>query len=300
MGIIKIECPSCNQHYSADVSFIGQKVECSVCGNSFTLGTKNVISGNAEHQETHFTQKQQPTQKTTSNPKILCPFCKQSYEVEPDVIGKKVQCSVCNETFVAHRNRPRQPIEQVPQWTRTSTEQQPYRPDQAQQASSTQERYILPPQGQMQSAYGIPQNQRGQQLYSNKNNDIFSFKRVLFGVLIVIGSCFLLAVWTCNKKDGSFGSSSSHIETNKQYHMTSGAVGFASKDSLEKYHKYYQQNDTSARMSYLMLNMASGDAVMFSGGETVIVSDISSWSRMAKVRRPGSFSEYWVYTVWLE
>lgn len=34
---LKIECPSCNQHYSVDESFIGQTVECSVCGKEFTV-----------------------------------------------------------------------------------------------------------------------------------------------------------------------------------------------------------------------------------------------------------------------
>lgn len=33
----KIECPWCNQHYSVDESFIGQKVECSVCEKEFTV-----------------------------------------------------------------------------------------------------------------------------------------------------------------------------------------------------------------------------------------------------------------------
>lgn len=33
----KIECPWCNQHYSVDDSFIGQNVECSVCGRQFTV-----------------------------------------------------------------------------------------------------------------------------------------------------------------------------------------------------------------------------------------------------------------------
>ena len=41
-------------------------------------------------------------------PKIICPSCKQSYDVEPDVIGKKVQCAICNESFIAHRNRSKQ------------------------------------------------------------------------------------------------------------------------------------------------------------------------------------------------
>ena len=117
--------------------------------------------------------------------------------------------------------------------------------------------------------------------------------------LIAIVIMIFLAVGSCSKNDGSSGSSS-HIAINKQYHMTGGAVGFSSKDSLEKCFQYYQQNDNSARMSYLTVHMAAGDAVMFSGGETVIVTDVSSWSGMAKVRRPGSYSEYWVYSVWLE
>ena len=68
MGIIKIECPWCHQHYAVDVSFIGQNVECSVCGNSFTVGTKNVISWDAEQQETHSIQTQQPPQQYTQPP----------------------------------------------------------------------------------------------------------------------------------------------------------------------------------------------------------------------------------------
>lgn len=126
----------------------------------------------------------------------------------------------------------------------------------------------------------------------NNKNDFWS---VLISAVIVG-----IAWGSFTSKGCSSGVSSSHIETNKQYHMTSGAVGFASKDSLEKYYQYYQQNDNSARMSYLTAHMTAGDAVMFSGGETVIVSDISSWSGMARVRTPGSYSEYWVYTAWLE
>ena len=34
----KIECPWCKQHYSVDDSFVGQKIECSVCGRYFTVG----------------------------------------------------------------------------------------------------------------------------------------------------------------------------------------------------------------------------------------------------------------------
>lgn len=116
---------------------------------------------------------------------------------------------------------------------------------------------------------------------------------------ILISAIIVGIAWGSFTSKGC-SSGSSYVETNKQYHMTSGAVGFTSKDSLEKYYQYYQQNDNSARMSYLTAHMASGDAVMFSGGETVIVSDISSWSGMAKVRMPGSYSEYWVFTDWLE
>ena len=34
-------------------------------------------------------------------PKINCPFCNQSYDVEPEIIGQNVQCVVCKEPFVA-------------------------------------------------------------------------------------------------------------------------------------------------------------------------------------------------------
>ena len=37
----KIECPWCNQHYSVDESFIGQKVNCSVCEKEFTVRKPN-------------------------------------------------------------------------------------------------------------------------------------------------------------------------------------------------------------------------------------------------------------------
>lgn len=68
MGNIKIECPWCSQHYSVDVSFIGQNVECSICGNSFTVGTKNVISWADEQQEPHSSQAQQTLQQYCQTP----------------------------------------------------------------------------------------------------------------------------------------------------------------------------------------------------------------------------------------
>lgn len=34
-------------------------------------------------------------------PTINCPFCNQSYDVDPETIGQEVQCAVCNETFFA-------------------------------------------------------------------------------------------------------------------------------------------------------------------------------------------------------
>jgi len=34
----KIECPWCKQHYSVDDSFVGQNVNCSICGKTFTVG----------------------------------------------------------------------------------------------------------------------------------------------------------------------------------------------------------------------------------------------------------------------
>ena len=37
-------------------------------------------------------------------PTINCPYCNQTYDVEANVIGQKVQCAICNETFVAQQN----------------------------------------------------------------------------------------------------------------------------------------------------------------------------------------------------
>ena len=39
---IKIECPWCNQHYSVDESYVGQKVECSVCNKEFVVRFQNI------------------------------------------------------------------------------------------------------------------------------------------------------------------------------------------------------------------------------------------------------------------
>ena len=44
---IKIECPWCNQHYSVDDSFVGQTVECSVCGKEFTVRKSSVLESEA-------------------------------------------------------------------------------------------------------------------------------------------------------------------------------------------------------------------------------------------------------------
>ena len=118
--------------------------------------------------------------------------------------------------------------------------------------------------------------------------------------LLVVAVMIVLGVGSCGKHDSSSSSSSSHIETNHQYRITGGAVGFSSKSNLEKYLQFYEQNDSSARKSYLVTHMAAGDAIMFTGGETVIVSEVSPWSGMAKVRKTGDYQEFWVYSAWLE
>lgn len=38
----KIECPWCHQHYSVDDSFVGQNVECSICGKQFAVRKPSV------------------------------------------------------------------------------------------------------------------------------------------------------------------------------------------------------------------------------------------------------------------
>ena len=51
---------------------------------------------------------------------------------------------------------------------------------------------------------------------------------------ILISAIIVGIAWGSFTSKGC-SSGSSYVETNKQYHMTSGAVGFTSKDSLEKF-----------------------------------------------------------------
>ena len=53
----KIECPWCNQHYSVDDSFIGQNVECSVCGKQFIVN-KPTVSAQAIEKTTEYSTNQ--------------------------------------------------------------------------------------------------------------------------------------------------------------------------------------------------------------------------------------------------
>ena len=56
----KIECPWCNQHYSVDDSFIGQNVECSVCGKQFIVN-KPTVSAQAIEKTTEYSTNQSHT-----------------------------------------------------------------------------------------------------------------------------------------------------------------------------------------------------------------------------------------------
>ncbi len=126
----------------------------------------------------------------------------------------------------------------------------------------------------------------------NSTNNILSSLATLFVIILGFGSCLY---------SNSSNKSSKHIEINHHYQIIEGGVvGFSSKDSLEKYVQLCLQNDKPAHRSYLITHIATGDAVMLSSGETVTVSDISPLSGMAKVRKTGSSSEFWVYTGWLE
>ena len=47
-------------------------------------------------------------------PTINCPFCQQSYDIETDIIGQKVRCAVCNESFIATEPEPPVLLEPTP------------------------------------------------------------------------------------------------------------------------------------------------------------------------------------------
>ena len=61
----KIECPWCNQHYSVDESFVGQKVECSVCEKEFVVKNPNDPIAVAIIKTVDFYLKKKKTNKPT-------------------------------------------------------------------------------------------------------------------------------------------------------------------------------------------------------------------------------------------
>lgn len=62
---IKIECPWCNQHYSVDESFVGQKVECSVCEKEFVVSFPNNFVPKERTNNAGYYHKQEITNETT-------------------------------------------------------------------------------------------------------------------------------------------------------------------------------------------------------------------------------------------
>lgn len=65
----KIECPWCNQHYSVDDSFIGQNVECSVCGKQFTVRKPPVSTPTIEKTTEYSSNQAHNPEKNTFAPK---------------------------------------------------------------------------------------------------------------------------------------------------------------------------------------------------------------------------------------
>ena len=59
----KIECPWCNQHYSVDESFVGQKVECSVCEKEFVVKKPNISVAVAKTKTVDFYLQKKKTNK---------------------------------------------------------------------------------------------------------------------------------------------------------------------------------------------------------------------------------------------
>jgi len=220
-------------------------------------------------------------------PTIICPFCQQSYDVEPDIIGEKVRCAVCNGAFIAQSNRSKQQdVLQTKQFNNP-----PYH--------FIKQSHPKPPQ----YTYNPSPSSSTDKTKQKNNAPVIDIKNIFLS-LLAIAVIIVLGVGTMasgeREHNSSSSSSSSHIEINGRYHMPSGAVGFTSKDNFEKFRQLCKQKDSSASKSYLVTHMVAGDAIMFSGGETVIVSDLSPWSGMAKVRKDGDYQDFWVYSSWLE
>ena len=144
-------------------------------------------------------------------PRIYCPFCNQYYDVESSVIGQKVRCAVCNEKFYAQMNEP------ITLQLKDESNTQAKKPTDN-QAKKTTYTYN-------QAKITIPKQ--------SKDNNVLNF---LSTVVVLV---LLVLAWGSLTGDGCSSGSSNHVEINGRYHITDGAAGFSSKDSLDKYFHYY-------------------------------------------------------------
>ncbi len=71
-------------------------------------------------------------------------------------------------------------------------------------------------------------------------------------------------------------------------------IGFRSKENYEKYLQFFEQKDREAANNFGAACLVTGEAGWFNADDTVIVSDTSIWSNMAKVHKTGEIVEYWV------
>ena len=141
-------------------------------------------------------------------PTINCPFCNQSYDVDPETIGQEVQCAVCNETFFAvmpeensakTTNRiasPQQPFIPQPRYPQVSTSAPKGYPQQGYNAPPQgyppqgypQQGYNAPPQGYPpqgypQQGYGMPQQAVPPGGYNPKSRIGYIVLGIFFGTI---------------------------------------------------------------------------------------------------------------------
>jgi len=73
----------------------------------------------------------------------------------------------------------------------------------------------------------------------------------------------------------------------------SNYVGCTNKKYYEKLVNYAVQNDLVAFKKALTIGILTGMCTIFKYGEKVYITDVSIFSGLIKVRRPGEIIEYW-------
>ena len=89
MGI-KLKCPKCGKDYDVHPALAGQPLDCSDCGESFTVPTSSAPSESSDKEAEVVIEE---------SGAVACPGCGVRYAVEGLASGMQVECSDCGASF---------------------------------------------------------------------------------------------------------------------------------------------------------------------------------------------------------